>query len=142
MAKLASLQRLLAMSGIMVVVATASLATAATIQSRQETKPRICEDSRYQNKSRVFIMTDISNEPDDQMSLVRLLTHSNELDIANIAVVTSTWKNDSIDVSTTLAVINAYGEVREYSVIILTLRFSSWIRSYSSRRETSVCGKC
>lgn len=84
-------------------VATASLATAAGL----------CEDVRYENKTRAFIMTDISNEPDDQMSLVRLLTHSNELDIVNIAVVTSTWKNDSLDLSTTFAVINAYGEVVE-----------------------------
>ncbi|KAL0570856.1 hypothetical protein V5O48_011098 [Marasmius crinis-equi] len=82
----------------------ASLASAA-LQSG------ICENARFENKTRVFIMTDISNEPDDQMSLVRLLTHANELDIVNIAVVTSTWKNSSVDVATTENVINAYGEV-------------------------------
>lgn len=84
-----------------VVVTAASLANAAGL----------CETARYENKPRAFIMTDISNEPDDQMSLVRLLTHSNELDVINIAVVTSTWKNDSIDLATTFAVINAYGDV-------------------------------
>jgi hypothetical protein len=57
-------------------------------------------------------MTDISNEPDDQMSLVRLLTHANELDIVNIAAVTSTWKNDSIDTETIFDVIsNGYAKV-------------------------------
>lgn len=84
-------------------LATTCLATASGM----------CEDVRYENKTRAFIMTDISNEPDDQMSLVRLLTHSNELDIVNIAVVTSTWLNDSLDLATTFAVINAYGEVVE-----------------------------
>ncbi|KAI0008726.1 DUF1593-domain-containing protein [Xylariaceae sp. FL0662B] len=70
-----------------------------------------CLNSRYEHKHRVFIATDISNEPDDQMSLVRLFTYANELDIQTIAVVTSTWKNDSIDVQTVLDVINAYGKV-------------------------------
>jgi hypothetical protein len=57
-------------------------------------------------------MTDISNEPDDQMSLVRLLTHANELDVVNIAAVTSTWKNDSIDTETIFDVIsNGYAKV-------------------------------
>lgn len=90
-------------SVITLVVAAATVANAAGL----------CENARYENKTRAFIMTDISNEPDDQMSLVRLLTHSNELDIVNIAVVTSTWKNDSLDLSTTHAVINAYGNVVE-----------------------------
>ncbi|KAJ4394829.1 hypothetical protein N0V93_004049 [Gnomoniopsis smithogilvyi] len=90
-------------SMVTLVVATASLANAAGL----------CGTTRYENKTRAFIMTDISNEPDDQMSLVRLLTHSNELDVVNIAVVTSTWKNDSIDLVTTYDVINAYGNVVE-----------------------------
>ncbi|KAL0565160.1 hypothetical protein V5O48_016871 [Marasmius crinis-equi] len=71
----------------------------------------ICENARYQNKTRVFIMTDMSNEPDDQMSLVHLLTHANELDIVNIAAVTSVWKNDSIDTATIRTVIQGYGQV-------------------------------
>ncbi|KAJ8079307.1 hypothetical protein PM082_021809 [Marasmius tenuissimus] len=71
----------------------------------------ICENARFQNKTRVFVMTDISNEPDDQMSLVRLLTHANELDIVNIAGVTSTWKNDSVDIPTIETVIEGYGQV-------------------------------
>ncbi|KAI1077397.1 DUF1593-domain-containing protein [Whalleya microplaca] len=70
-----------------------------------------CLNSRYEHKHRVFIATDISNEPDDQMSLVRLLTYSNEVDIQTIAVITSTWKNDSIDVQTVLDVVNGYGKV-------------------------------
>lgn len=71
----------------------------------------VCETAKYENKTRVFVMTDISNEPDDQMSLVRFLTYANELDIVNIAAVTSTWKNDSIDTPSIFGVIDGYGQV-------------------------------
>ncbi|KAI1877767.1 hypothetical protein JX265_003775 [Neoarthrinium moseri] len=72
---------------------------------------QLCETSRYAHKHRVFILTDISNEPDDQMSLVRLLTYSNELDIHGIGVVTSVWKNDSIDIDTVHDVLSGYSKV-------------------------------
>ncbi|PQE33394.1 cellulose-binding protein [Rutstroemia sp. NJR-2017a WRK4] len=70
-----------------------------------------CELSRYTAQPKVFVLTDMSNEPDDQMSLVRFLTYANEFDIQGIAGVTSVWKNDSIDTSTIKTVINAYGNV-------------------------------
>lgn len=95
-------RRLLALSGLLCLGAT--LVNGA-IQSG------ICENARFENKTRIFVLTDISNEPDDQMSLVRFLTHANELDIINIAGVTSTWKNDSVDTPSILKVINAYGDV-------------------------------
>lgn len=71
----------------------------------------LCETAKYQNKTRLFILTDISNEPDDQMSLVRLLTYANELDIINIAAVTSTWLNDTIDTASIFQVIDGYAQV-------------------------------
>ncbi|OJD36541.1 cellulose-binding protein [Diplodia corticola] len=71
----------------------------------------VCENARFENKTRIFVMTDISNEPDDQMSLVRLLAHANELEIVNIAGVTSTWKNDSVDTPSIFGVIDGYGQV-------------------------------
>lgn len=95
-------RRLLAASGLLCL--SASVANAA-LQSG------ICENVRYENKTRVFIMTDISNEPDDQMSLVRLVTHANEIDIVNIAGVTSTWKNDSIDTPSIFGVLDGYSQV-------------------------------
>lgn len=45
------------------------------------------------------------------MSLVRLLTYSNELDINGIGVVTSVWKNDSIDIDTVHEVLDGYSKV-------------------------------
>lgn len=98
-----SLRGLLALSGL------ALSAVAGTVRTRQS--QGLCETAKYENKTRVFVMTDISNEPDDQMSLVRFLTYANELDIVNIAVVTSTWKNDSIDTPSVYGVFDGYSQV-------------------------------
>lgn len=98
-----SLRGLLALSGF------ALSALAGNIRTRQS--EGLCETAKYENKTRVFVMTDISNEPDDQMSLVRFLTYANELDIVNIAVVTSTWKNDSIDTPSVYGVFDGYSQV-------------------------------
>lgn len=70
-----------------------------------------CAPSAENAKPRIFILTDMSNEPDDQMSLVRFLTYSNEMHVAGIAATTSTWLNDTIDLTTIRQVITAYGEV-------------------------------
>ena len=37
-----------------------------------------------QEKPRLFVLTDIGGDPDDQMSMVRLLTYSNQLDIEGL----------------------------------------------------------
>lgn len=41
-------------------------------------------------KQRVFVLTDITNEPDDQESLVRFLVYANEYDIEGLVATTST----------------------------------------------------
>lgn len=41
-------------------------------------------------KQRLFVLTDITNEPDDQESLVRLLVYANEYDLEGIIATTST----------------------------------------------------
>jgi len=43
-----------------------------------------------QEKTRIVILTDIGNEPDDSESFVRFLTYSNEFDIESIVATTST----------------------------------------------------
>ena len=53
-------------------------------------------------KQRVFVLTDITNEPDDQQSLVRLLVYANEYDIEGLVATTSTHlrnatRKDKID---------------------------------------------
>ena len=61
---------------------------------------------------RVIIISDIGNEPDDQMSLVRLLVYSNELDIEALIPTTSTWQKAASHPETMHALIKAYGQVR------------------------------
>lgn len=63
------------------------------------------------NKTRVIICTDISNEPDDQQSLVRALLYSNEFDIEGILATTSCHKQSSPDIQAILSVIDAYDKV-------------------------------
>ena len=40
-----------------------------------------CAISSAAEKPRVFVLTDIENEPDDAMSMVRFLTYTNHYDI-------------------------------------------------------------
>ena len=47
-------------------------------------------------KPRYFVLTDISNEPDDEQSLVRLLLYANEFDIEGLVATTSVWLRDRI----------------------------------------------
>src|SRR5436190_4297958 len=66
----------------------------------------------YVEKNRVFVLTDIANEPDDQMSMVRFLVYSNEFDVEGLVASTSTWMRNRIrpDVITTL--VDAYAQVK------------------------------
>lgn len=60
---------------------------------------------------RLFVLTDIGNEPDDQMSLVRLLLYANEIDIEGLVATTSTWQKDKVSPQIIAGVIEAYGKV-------------------------------
>lgn len=62
-------------------------------------------------KPRVFILSDILNEPDDSMSLVRLLVYSNLLDIRGLCATTSVFLQDSTHPEEMRNVIEAYGSV-------------------------------
>jgi hypothetical protein len=42
-------------------------------------------------KPRLIVLTDLSNEPDDEESLVRLLVYSDQFDIEGLVAATSTW---------------------------------------------------
>ena len=61
---------------------------------------------------RVTIISDIGNEPDDQMSFVRLLLYSNELDLEAMIASTSTWQKTATHPETMHAIVRAYREVR------------------------------
>jgi hypothetical protein len=42
-------------------------------------------------KPRLIVLTDLSNEPDDEESLVRLLVYADQFDIEGLIAATSTW---------------------------------------------------
>ena len=66
----------------------------------------------FAGKPRVIVISDIGNEPDDQMSLVRLLLYSNELEIEGLIAATSTWQRSATHPETMHDLIGAYGQVR------------------------------
>src|ERR1700744_2300572 len=61
---------------------------------------------------RAIIISDIGNEPDDQMSFVRLLLYSNEIDLEAMIATTSTWQKKATHPETMRQLIEAYGQVR------------------------------
>src|SRR5450756_977389 len=66
----------------------------------------------FTGRPRVAILSDIGNEPDDQMSLVRLLVYSNQLDIEALVATTSVWQKAVVHPETMRLLIQAYGKVR------------------------------
>jgi Protein of unknown function (DUF1593) len=68
--------------------------------------------AQAQQKPRLIVLSDIGNEPDDQMSLVRLLLYSNEMDIEGLVATTSTWQRNKASPEIMKQVIAAYGKVR------------------------------
>jgi len=60
----------------------------------------------------MIVISDIGNEPDDQMSLTRLLLYSNELEIEALIAATSTWQKNIVHPETMRKLIAAYGQAR------------------------------
>jgi Protein of unknown function (DUF1593) len=63
-------------------------------------------------RPRVIVMTDIANEPDDQMSLVRFLLYSNQFDVEALVATTSTWMKDRVRPDVIHTVLDAYETVQ------------------------------
>jgi len=71
-------------------------------------------DLRYEEpiKQRLFVLTDITNEPDDQESLVRLLVYSNEYDLEGLIATTSTHLRNQVRKDKIETLVNDYGMVK------------------------------
>lgn len=67
----------------------------------------------FSGKPRVAIISDIGNEPDDQMSFVRLLLYSNEFNTEAMIASTSTWQKSATHPETMHALVRGYGKVRQ-----------------------------
>jgi len=63
-------------------------------------------------KPRVIVLTDITNEPDDEESMVRFLVYSNEFDVEGLIATTSVWLRDKVRPENIRERIRVYGQVR------------------------------
>ena len=63
-------------------------------------------------KQRVIVLTDISNEPDEEESMVRFLVYSNGYDVEGLIATTSVWLRETIRPDRIRRQVEAYGRVR------------------------------
>lgn len=97
------------MRGWLSVATLASLGSTAWAQPSPQPPQPV---DTFTGHPRVSILSDIGNEPDDQMSFVRLLLYANELDLEAMIAVTSTWQRTATHPETMHKLIAAYSEVR------------------------------
>jgi hypothetical protein len=62
-------------------------------------------------KPRVFILSDISNEPDDAESLCRYLLYANQFETEGLVACTSTWLRDKVSPADMERIVDAYAGV-------------------------------
>lgn len=67
----------------------------------------------FTGRPRVIVLSDIGNEPDDQMSLVRFLLYGNEFEVEALVATTSTWQRKAVRPDIMHSVIEAYGRIRD-----------------------------
>ena len=95
-------------------VASAGVTRAAvTIPQPQPGPPPLAARiDPYVPKVRVVVLTDIANEPDDQMSMVRFLVYSNQFDVEGLIATTSTWMRNKVRPDVIHALLDAYEQVQ------------------------------
>ncbi|EFQ26999.1 hypothetical protein CGRA01v4_07997 [Colletotrichum graminicola] len=67
--------------------------------------------TQFPSKPRVFILTDITNEPDDAESFCRYLTYANQFRTEGIVAVTSTWLRNKVAPQNLHEIVDAYEKV-------------------------------
>lgn len=72
----------------------------------------VLQSFSYAEKPRIIVLTDISNEPDDEESMVRFLVYSNEYDVEGLIATTSVWLQDTTRIDLIKRQINAFDQVR------------------------------
>ncbi len=65
----------------------------------------------YVAKQRVIVLTDIANEPDDQMSMVRFLVYANQFDVEGLIATTSTWMRSKVRPDVLHTLLDRYADV-------------------------------
>ena len=90
----------------------ACLAVRFTAAQDRSVDPIASRIDPYVDRQRVVVMTDIANEPDDQMSMVRFLVYSNQFDVEGLIATTSTWMKNRVRPDVLQTLVAAYDEVR------------------------------
>lgn len=72
-----------------------------------------CTSLGAAEKPRVLVLTDIENEPDDAMSLVRFLVYSNNYDVEGLVATTSIHQKSRVAPQRIRQIVDAYGKVRD-----------------------------
>ena len=70
-------------------------------------------DKGNAGKPRVIVLTDIENEPDDAMSMVRFLTYSNQWNVEGLVATTSVHQKKETAAWRIREIVTAYGKVRD-----------------------------
>lgn len=70
--------------------------------------PPISKLQSFRTKPRVFILSDISNEPDDAESLCRYLLYANQFETEGLVACTSTWMKNKVCPQDMEKIIDAY----------------------------------
>lgn len=65
------------------------------------------------DEPRIFVLTDIENEPDDAMSMVRFLVYANQWDIEGLAATTSVHQQNKVAAWRIREIVDAYARVRD-----------------------------
>ena len=63
-------------------------------------------------RPRLFVLTDIENEPDDAQSMVRLMVHSSQYQIEGLVATTSVWQLKRTAPDRIRAIVDAYAQDR------------------------------
>ncbi|MBM1105848.1 DUF1593 domain-containing protein [Aurantibacter crassamenti] len=64
-----------------------------------------------QEKNRLVVLTDIGGDPDDQMSMIRLLTYANQFDIEGL-IATPYGSENAVEKVYLHKIVNAYGKIQ------------------------------
>jgi hypothetical protein len=64
-------------------------------------------------KPRVVVLTDIENEPDDAMSMVRFLVYANQFDVEGLVATTSIHQREHVAAWRIREIVDAYAKVRD-----------------------------
>ncbi len=71
---------------------------------------------KLSSQQRVIVLTDMGADPDDAMSLVRLLTYSNVIDVRGVVATTSVFQKARIEPETVARIVDAYRQARPHLI--------------------------